>query len=116
MPRSYSSLLRDPQFAGLFVTQVCTVLATSISGLYLGTIVNEQTGSPFLTSFAMFAPSLANIVSAASVMSIADTAAPRVTMVMLQVGIAAAISVQAFPPTAMGTFRHASSQWRSHSD
>jgi predicted MFS family arabinose efflux permease len=96
-PRSYTSLLRDPQFAGLFLTQVCTVLATSVSGLYLGTIVNEETGSPFLTSFAIFAPSLANLVSAASLMSVADTRAPRRTMTLLQVGIAVTIGAQALP-------------------
>jgi predicted MFS family arabinose efflux permease len=95
--RSYTSLLRDPGFAGLFLTQVCTVLATSVSGLYLGTIVDEQTGSPFLTSFAVFAPSLANLLSAAGLMSVADTSRPRSTMAALQLGIAAAIGAQALP-------------------
>jgi predicted MFS family arabinose efflux permease len=97
MSVGYITLLRQRQFGSLFATQVTTVLATSISGLYLGTLVNAATGSAFLTSFAMFAPALANLLGAASLMSLADTSSPRGLMTALQVASALTIAAQALP-------------------
>lgn len=97
MSAGYLSLLRERQFGSLFGTQVTNVLATSISGLYLGTVVNAATGSTFLTSFAMFAPSLANLLGAASLMSLADTSSPRALMTALQLLSAICMGAQALP-------------------
>ncbi|WP_335945843.1 MFS transporter [Pseudomonas sp. G166] len=97
MSAGYLSLLRERQFGSLFATQVTNVLATSISGLYLGTVVNAATGSTFLTSFAMFAPSLASLLGAASLMSLADTSSPRALMTALQLLSAICMAAQALP-------------------
>lgn len=97
MSAGYLSLLRERQFGSLFATQVTNVLATSMSGLYLGTVVNAATGSTFLTSFAMFAPSLANLLGAASLMSLADTSSPRALMTVLQLLSAICMGAQALP-------------------
>ncbi|WP_397458492.1 MFS transporter [Pseudomonas asplenii] len=97
MSVGYLALLRERQFGSLFATQVTNVLATSVSGLYLGTLVNAATGSTFLTSFAMFAPSLANLLGAASLMSLADTSSPRALMTALQLMSALCMGAQALP-------------------
>ncbi|MGN8343730.1 MFS transporter [Pseudomonas sp. SMV71] len=97
MSAGYLSLLRERQFGSLFATQVTNVLATSISGLYLGTVVDAATGSTFLTSFAMFAPSLASLLGAASLMSLADTSSPRALMTALQLLSAICMGAQALP-------------------
>ncbi|MCV2353165.1 MFS transporter [Paucibacter sp. B2R-40] len=81
----------------MFAAKITTVLATSISGLCLGIIVNESTKSPLLTSFAMFAPSLANMLGATSLMSLADSSSPRALATILQLGCAACVGAQALP-------------------
>lgn len=96
MRRTYTSLLAERQFSSLFLTQVFTVLATSITSLFLGTIVHTATGSPLLTSFAMFAPSLANLIGAAGFMSMADSTSPRWSMFLLQIAVAVCVGAQAF--------------------
>lgn len=96
MKYTYTSLLSQRQFSTLFFTQVATVLATSVTGLYLGTIVNDATGSPLLTSFAIFAPSLANIIGAAGFMSVADSGSPKRYMCWLQGAVAVCVAIQAF--------------------
>jgi hypothetical protein len=46
----YRALLRNSEFAGLCASFTLTVAANTLSGFALGTLVNHQTHSPFLTA------------------------------------------------------------------
>ncbi|MDD9375098.1 hypothetical protein M8Z33_00080 [Streptomyces sp. ZAF1911] len=49
-PTTYRDLLRNGEFVGLYVSFTLTVAASTLSGIALGTLVNQQTNSPFLTA------------------------------------------------------------------
>lgn len=91
---TYSAVLRKPGFSAVFLSHSLTILATSISGLVVGAEINRETGSPFLTSVATLAPSLANILSAMGLMAHADTSRPRRLLVILQIALSLTIFAQ----------------------
>jgi predicted MFS family arabinose efflux permease len=99
---TYSALLRDREFRALFAAQGAGVLAGSLAGLALATLVNRATGSPLLTALAVFAPVLANVLGAATAMSLADGRSPRTTINLLQCTTAAGLLVQALPGLPLG--------------
>ncbi|WEH33404.1 MFS transporter [Streptomyces sp. AM 4-1-1] len=75
--RSYRELFRVPQFTPLFATSSAQLAGSTISGLALGTLVYDATGSPLLAALSMFGPSLAQLVGATLLMSAADRLPPR---------------------------------------
>ncbi|GAA1930163.1 MFS transporter [Nocardioides marmoribigeumensis] len=94
---TYTSLLRLREFRALFGAQAANVLAGSLAGLALATLVDRATGSPLLTALAVFAPTLANVLGAATAMSLADGRSPRAAVVALQAAIALGLLAQALP-------------------
>ncbi|MFE5207770.1 MFS transporter [Streptomyces sp. NPDC056600] len=95
--RTYRELFRAPEFTPLFVSSALSVAATTVSGLALGTLVHAATGSPLLTALAMFGPSLAQLVGAATLLSAADRIRPRAASTGLALAFALATAVQTVP-------------------
>ncbi len=92
---TYRQLLRSREFCALWVGNALGVASTTMAGLTLATIVYAQTGSAFLTAVAMFGPSTVQLVGALTLMSAADTARPRLVLVIAAVCMAAAHALQA---------------------
>ncbi|PRY56285.1 putative MFS family arabinose efflux permease [Knoellia remsis] len=94
---SYSTLLRHREFRALFVSFAALIAATSLGGLALATLVNDETSSPLLTALSLFGPALATVVGASTAMSAADTGRPRRALLALTLLAAAIMLVQTVP-------------------
>ncbi|MFC8263300.1 MFS transporter [Streptomyces sp. NPDC057291] len=94
---SYRALLRNSEFAGLYASFTLTVAASTLSGFALGTMVNQQTRSPFMTAVSMYGATFATVFGALTLMSIADGRRPRRTLVALQCVSLVGVAAQAIP-------------------
>ncbi|MER5185213.1 hypothetical protein ABT009_44240 [Streptomyces sp. NPDC002896] len=94
---SYRSLLRNREFAGLYASFTLTVAASTLSGFALGTLVDHQTRSPFLTAVSMYGATFATVLGALTLMSVADGSRPRRTIVVLQCVSLVGVAAQAIP-------------------
>lgn len=95
--RTYRELFRAPEFTSLFLVSTLQVAGQTVSGLALSTLIYGATGSPLLSSLAMFGPSLAQLVGATTLLSAADRLPPRATLGGLLLVFAAGTAVQALP-------------------
>ncbi|MEU9234716.1 MFS transporter [Streptomyces subrutilus] len=93
----YRDLLRTGEFAGLYAGFTLTAAATTLAGFALGTLVDQQTHSPFLTAVSMYGATFATVLGALTLMSVADGKRPRRTLVVLQSLSLAGMAVQALP-------------------
>ncbi|GAB2446273.1 MFS transporter [Streptomyces incanus] len=93
----YRALLRNREFAGLYAGFTLTVAASTLSGFALGTLVDDRTGSPFLTAVSMYGATFATVLGALTLMSVADGKRPRRTLVTLQCVSLAGVAAQAIP-------------------
>ncbi|MGW4806107.1 MFS transporter [Kitasatospora sp. NPDC004272] len=93
----YRALLRQREFAGLYAGFTLLAGAGTLSGFALGALVRERTGSPFLTAVSMYGSSFAAVLGALTLMSVADGARPRRTLVALHLLALAATLAQAVP-------------------
>lgn len=96
-PTGYRDLLRNKEFSGLYVSFTLTAAASTLSGFALGTLVNQQTRSPFLTAVSMYGATFATVLGALTLMSVADGKRPRRTLVLLQLASLAGVAAQAVP-------------------
>ncbi|NXY97562.1 hypothetical protein HYE82_24940 [Streptomyces sp. BR123] len=96
-PAGYRALLRDREFAGLHASLTLAVAASTLSGFALGTLVERQTGSPFLTAVSMYGATFATVLGALTLMSVADGERPRRTLLTLQGLSLAGAAAQAVP-------------------
>ncbi|MEE1740453.1 MFS transporter [Streptomyces sp. BE147] len=95
--RTYRELFRTKEFTPLFLASAGQTAAQTVSGLALGILVYQRTGSALLSSLAMFAPALAHMVGAATVLSGADRLPPRAAITGLSLLFAAGTALQAIP-------------------
>ncbi|MDX3239152.1 hypothetical protein PV392_26405 [Streptomyces sp. ME03-5709C] len=95
--RRYRDLLRNREFAGLYAGFTLTVAAGTLSGLALGTLVDRQTRSSFLTAVSMYGSTFATVLGALTLMSVADGNRPRRTLVSLQCVSLLGAGAQAVP-------------------
>ncbi|MCP3765264.1 MFS transporter [Streptomyces sp. MAR25Y5] len=93
----YRALLRNREFAGLYAGFTLTVAAGTLSGFALGTLVDDRTGSPFLTAVSMYGATFATVLGALTLMSVADGKRPRRILVTLQCVSLAGVAAQAVP-------------------
>ncbi|MFD5877364.1 MFS transporter [Streptomyces yangpuensis] len=93
----YRDLLRIREFSGLCVSFTLTAAAGALSGIALGTLVDRQTGSPFLTAVSMYGATFATVLGALTLMSVADGKRPRRTLLLLQLASLAGVCAQAVP-------------------
>jgi len=101
---TYRELFRTPEFTPLFVASCAQVATTTLSGLALATLVYARTRSPLLAALSMFGPSFAELVGAATLLSVADRVRPRaaLTLVSLAGGAAGlALAAPGMPLWAM---------------
>ncbi|MEU4037792.1 MFS transporter [Streptomyces collinus] len=96
-PAGYRGLLRNREFAGLYCSFTLTVAASTVSGFALGTLVDRQTRSPFLTAVSMYGATFATVLGALTLMSVADTSRPRRTLAALQCVSLLGVAAQALP-------------------
>ncbi|MEV0286134.1 MULTISPECIES: MFS transporter [unclassified Kribbella] len=94
---SYRSLLRHREFTGLYLSFTLLVAASTLSGFALATLINAQTGSPFLTAISMYGATFATVIGALTLMSVADGRRPRRTLVVLQGVSLLGVAAQALP-------------------
>lgn len=99
--RTYQELFRTPEFTPLFLASAAQSTAQTVSGLALGTLVFGQTGSPLLSSLAMFGPALAQVVGATTLLSGADRLPPRAAMTALALLFGLGTAIQALPGLPM---------------
>jgi predicted MFS family arabinose efflux permease len=99
---SYRDLLRNREFTGLYASFTLTVAASTLSGFALGTLVNRQTHSPFLTAVSMYGATFAAVLGALTLMSVADGRRPRRIIVVLQCLSLAGVAAQAVPGLPLG--------------
>ncbi|WP_327392751.1 MFS transporter [Streptomyces sp. NBC_01186] len=95
--RTYNELFKTPEFTPLFLTSTLHVAGQTVSGLALGTLIFDATGSPLLSSLAMFGPSLAQLIGATTLLSAADRLPPRATMSVLLLAFGLGTAFQAVP-------------------
>lgn len=95
--RSYQDLFRTPEFTPLFATVSLTGAASTVSGIALGVLVYETTGSPLLSALSMFGGSFAQVVGAVALLSAADRLRPRAALVALALVFGAGSAVLAVP-------------------
>ncbi|GAA2635612.1 MFS transporter [Streptomyces axinellae] len=95
--RTYTELFKTPEFAPLFGTSALHVAGQTVSGLALGTLIYGATGSPLLSSLAMFGPSLAQLIGATTLLSAADRLPPRAAMSALPLVFGLGTALQAVP-------------------
>ncbi|WP_067464648.1 MFS transporter [Actinomadura macra] len=95
--RTYRELFRTPEFTSLFLTSAAQVAAQTVSGLALGTMVYSLTGSPLLSSLAMFGPSLAQLIGATTLLAAADRLPPRAALSGLALLFGLGTAAQAIP-------------------
>jgi predicted MFS family arabinose efflux permease len=93
----YRALLRNREFAGLYTSFTLTAGASTLSGFALGTLVDQQTRSPFLTAVSMYGGTFATVFGALTLMSVADGNRPRRTLVALQCLSLLGVAAQAVP-------------------
>ncbi|WP_051782589.1 MULTISPECIES: MFS transporter [unclassified Streptomyces] len=96
-PTGYRALLRNKEFSGLYLSSTLTVTASTLSGFALGTLVDDRTGSPFLTAVSMYGATFATVLGALTLMSVADGKRPRRTLLLLQLLTLVGIAAQAVP-------------------
>ncbi|MEE1804920.1 MFS transporter [Streptomyces sp. BE133] len=96
-PAGYRALLRNREFTGLYASFTLMVAASTLSGFALGTLVNHQTNSPFLTAVSMYGAAFATVFGALTLMSVADGRRPRRTLVALQCVSLMGVAAQAIP-------------------
>ncbi|MFE9248634.1 MFS transporter [Streptomyces sp. NPDC007088] len=95
--RTYRGLFRTPEFTPLLLASTGLSAAQTVAGLALGLLVLESTGSPLLSSLAMFGPALAQLAGAATVLSGADRLPPRAALTGLALVSGLGTALQALP-------------------
>jgi len=95
--RTYSELFALPGFRALFVNRLLVISSISMSGLALGTIVYDSTGSTFLTALAMFGGPLITLFGSVTVLGASDTVGPRAAMTGMCLVAAVVTALQMAP-------------------
>jgi MFS family permease len=95
--RTYRQVFRVAEFTPLFVATSVRTAAATMSGLALSTLVYARTGSALLSALSMFGASFAQVIAAATLLSVADRVRPRAAMVTIGVAFAVATLTLTIP-------------------
>ncbi|MDG4788827.1 MFS transporter [Micromonospora sp. WMMD1102] len=95
--RTYRELFRVTEFRPLFLATTAQVAASTVNGLALGTLVYSATRSPLLAALSLFGHSFAQVIGAATLLSVADRVPPRAALVSLKLLLCAGSLVMALP-------------------
>lgn len=95
--RTYAGLFALAEFRVLFLNRLLVMASIAMSGLALGTIVYDATGSTVLTALAMFGGPLVTLVGSATVLGASDSVGPRRAMTLTCLVLAVEAAVQSIP-------------------
>ena len=95
--RTYRQVFSVAEFTPLFVATSVRTAAATMSGLALSTLVYARTGSALLSALSMFGASFAQVIAAATLLSVADRVRPRAAMVTIGVVFAVATLALTIP-------------------
>jgi MFS family permease len=95
--RTYRQVFRVAEFTPLFVATSVRTAAATMSGLALSTLVYARTGSALLSALSMFGASFAQVIAAATLLSVADRVRPRAAMVTIGVAFTVATLTLTIP-------------------
>ena len=95
--RTYRELFGVSEFGALFSSVSLRYAGTTVQGIALGTLVYLRTGSPLLSALSMFGPSAAQVLAAATLLSIADRVRPRAALTGMGLAFAATATALAVP-------------------
>ncbi|MFG1709634.1 MFS transporter [Nonomuraea sp. M3C6] len=102
--RTYGDLFRAPEFTPLFATSAVQTVASTVSGLALGTLVYAATDSAFLSAVSMFGPSFAQVIGATALLSAADRLPPRAALTGLAMAFGLGTAALAIPGLPVWAF------------
>ncbi|MGH3402746.1 MAG: MFS transporter [Streptosporangiaceae bacterium] len=94
---SYREVFAVPEFRPLFAASAAAIAGVTVEGLALATLVYAATRSPLLAALAMFGSSFAQVIGAATLLSVADRMPPRATLTGLGLLFTAAALALAIP-------------------
>ena len=80
---TYREIFAIRQFRVLFVVRLFTMTGVVVSGLALGTVMYEQTGSSLLTALSLFGGPLVQLLTARYLLASSDLLRPRTAMVLM---------------------------------
>ncbi|MFE7167109.1 MFS transporter, partial [Streptomyces sp. NPDC057616] len=100
--RSYQDLFRVREFTPLFLSTGSMAAAATVGGPALGTLVYAATGSPLLSAVSMFAPQLAQVLGATTLLSAADRIPPRAALTAISLAFAAGTAAMTAPGLPIG--------------
>jgi MFS family permease len=100
--RTYRELFTVAEFRVLFGSQCLMVVAGSVAGLALGTIMYDATGSPLLTGLSMFGGPLVRLFGSSFLLSLSDLVRPRRAVVIVDATMVVSSLLQALPDLAWG--------------
>jgi predicted MFS family arabinose efflux permease len=83
--QTYRQIFAVAEFRVLFAACAATVAAGTIEGIALATLIYKATGSPLLSAISMFGGSLAQLLGAGTLLSVADHIRPRKVLVVTTV-------------------------------
>lgn len=94
---TYRQLFAIAEFRVLFVNRCVVMLSVAASGLALGTITYQATGSPVLTAMAMFGGPLVTLVASQLLLASSDSVRPRTALMWQVTAALVANTLQAVP-------------------
>lgn len=95
--RTYREVFAIGEFRALFVTQLLTMTGIAMASLALGAITFDSTGSPVLTSLAMFGGPVITVLGSLTVVGVSDAIGPRLALLMLPAAMTVSYLLQAIP-------------------
>ncbi len=94
---SYRDLFAIAEFRVLFVNRLVVMAGITMSGLALGTITYQATGSPVLTALSMFGGPLFSLVASQLLLAGSDSVRPRTALMWQMAAPLVANGLQAVP-------------------
>ncbi|HEV2633662.1 MAG TPA: MFS transporter [Actinocrinis sp.] len=94
---TYREIFGIREFRVLFVVRLFTMTGVVLAGLALGTVMYDETRSPFLTALSLFGGPLVQLVTARYLMASSDLLRPRTAMVLMAAIATSTASLQMIP-------------------
>jgi hypothetical protein len=94
---TYREVFAIREFRVLFVVRLFTMTGVVVAGLALGTVMYDQTGSPFLTAVALFGGPLVQLITARYLLASSDLLRPRTAMIFMAGIATTTASLQMIP-------------------
>ncbi|MEU4194379.1 hypothetical protein AB0E69_20955 [Kribbella sp. NPDC026611] len=94
---TYRELFAVREFRVLFLNRCAVMISVAASGLALGTVVYDATGSAFLSALSMFGGPLVALVTSQFLLATSDLVRPRTALMLQMVGAFVSHAPQVIP-------------------